>query len=618
MTNAAAVMPKRTAASSPQHLPSATTVLLRRRWRADHALMRTLLVLIRADRGLLGEYARAELRGKDRTISVKIVMTIATTASLAGSLAATLALIAIVPLRAPTVLALCGVVTALAGWGTGLGAWRRSGTDPFAALVRLAPIAPDRWASVLERVELSYAFRVHGVAWMLPGILAGAVAGSSLGVGAAGFLVIPPILAFAGAVFALSSVAGARAGIWLAGVRARRRAGLGRLLLAMLLSGGAALSAAATVTLFIVPLLAAARAAFRRPSALVDQAAWNVFLEDADVQLGQRFDGAVVAAQHVPWLVLGIAVSAAMVLAAAAVVVHSRPSLIETAPETVRADGDAIAAALALVRRRLDGSGGYALVYFRRMQQHGWLLAQRFWSRVLPSPEASVHLGITGAFARAADDAATATMLLGVGIVFAIHAQATEMRAELSPISSMSADRAALPLLLQAPSARGVRTMVRVRSAVLRLQTWPSSVVALLVASVLAAADGLPPVTFAMLAAITIATTIAAPLVQWYMGPLLVAETASERATEHWEDSAAASLQSRFQGLPRTWLVVLPAYGAVATVLLAEHLPAAVPWALGTLLVLGHLAALPVLARISRALERRLHAQGLDATALVR
>ena len=192
-----------------------------------------------------------------------------------------------------------------------------------------------------------------------------------------------------------------------------------------------------------------------------------------------------------------------------------------------------------------------------------------------------------------------------VASAFVLHNQAIETRTELAPISGVGADGAATVLLGQTPGRIGITRSVSARCALLRAQLIPAAVLTTVALLAITTRTGHAPQYAVPAVALVVVSLYLAPLVQWYMGPVLYLEAGHQRDEELGLDSAAESLQDALQGVPRQVLLVVPAFVALAGHLLGPYLPERAFLAVSGGVVALHVAAIPVLLLTSRTLRRR-------------
>lgn len=595
--------------------PSLAAVLLRRRWRTDTSFLRLLVTRWGLTHPVVRGYVEGRLPRLSDRRSLAVLYVTAAVLDLVVGLSGGLALSLVVPeLAWQTLLPGVLLAAALVGLTLGAGAWRRVGAFPFTELQRLAPAPDERLAACLVRVEALRALcRRSAVLAVLATLAvttaAGAEDGRALPLAVATAALLLPL-------FALTFLAASRVMPRLVRRRARRRVGVAPLVRTLVLDGMGFLAGLVLFHVGVVTVLREVRAVFAGPESLLVDALWEDFARGVVASL--RADAARwVGSSPQDWgAVLGQAGSGALTLTAVLVVVAllalRLPPVLVTGPEVPgRSGADALDRWVAAHRTLARDGHPLLLALVRRLDGYRWLLAHRFWARVLPPVEAWFYLGCATALLAADLGTGLAVLVLAVTAVMTAHNIATEMRVDLAPLLAAGADRAFVPLLLQAPGP-GLHAAVEARVRAQAWQTAPPVAVATAVLVAMAAGAGLPGVVLVCLPVAMLVLHAAAVRVQWYMGPVLFAEAASERALEHGEGALSSTLQSTLQALPRYGLVVVPALVTAVAVVLPSVVPAAVLTGTAVGVVALHLLALPALAAVTERLTAAAAAHGLE------
>ncbi|MFT2751801.1 hypothetical protein [Clavibacter sp. Sh2088] len=586
------------------------TVLHRRRWRAERGVL--LALLRRGGRrwAPLAQLVGADLPGRSTAASIRISMGAALAVGLLASVSLAVAAGA-QPLRLPldvAVPAAAAAVLLLAAL-TGAASWRRVAVLPFDDLRRLSPLPDARLAHRLARTALVYSLVCSAPAWAAPPLAALAVSVPPEGRGAA-LAAVPPLLLGAAGLFALGHGAGARVAITLVRARASGRVGGRRLLVHLTACAIGATLGWLVARNLLVTAVTTLQDAFPDLGRLADASTWQDIEPLAAAYLERAWAGPSSALAALDPRTCALAVAIALLVAAAAAHLIP-PALVSRDPGPRAADGptrpdafDAWVDRLGAVRApgRPADADALRVVLLRRLRASRWAVAPAFWARILPTVESSVQLGVAAGLALGVPGTGLSTLVLVIGVLFAVHGGATEMRAELAPATAVQADGPAVHLLRQAPGGRGILRATRARSDLLTLQLVPSTAVVLAAVLAVAWADGLSPWSVALLVAVAAVSPLVAASAQWYMGPRLYLDAAEQRAEEAGLDSSAQDLQRAMQAAPRYPLVVVPALLTTCAFLLQAHVPDGLLLALAVAVVAIQPIGLVLLGRASRAL----------------
>jgi hypothetical protein len=586
------------------------TVLHRRRWRAERGVL--LAALRRGGRrwAPLAQLVGADLPGRGAAGSIRISMGAALTVGLLASASVAVAARA-QPLRLPLDVALPAAAAAvlLLAALTGAASWRRVAVLPFDDLRRLSPIRDARLARRLARAALAYSLACSAPAWAAPPLTALALSVSH-GDAASALVAGPPLLLGAAALFALGHGAGARVAVAVVRSRASGRVGVRRLLVHVVSCAIGATLGWLVARHLVVTGVATLQDAFPDLGRLADDAAWQGIDPLAAEYLARAWAGPAAALSALDPRACVLTAAAALLVGVAAA--HRIPPALMSRAPAPGAEGDlarpdAFDAWIdRLARTRVPGRppGADVLreVLLRRLRASRWAVAPAFWARILPTVESCVQLGIAAGLARGVAGTGLSTLVLVTGVLFAVHGNATETRAELAPATAVQADGPAVALLRQAPGGRGILRATRARSDLLAVQLVPSTAVVLAAVLAVAWADGLPPGSVAILVAAAAASPRVAAAAQWYMGPRLYLDAAEQRAEEAGLDSSAQDVQRAMQAAPRYPLVVVPALLTTCAFLLQSHVPDGLLLPLAVAVVGVQPVGLVLLRRATRAL----------------
>ncbi|WP_043672881.1 hypothetical protein [Clavibacter michiganensis] len=586
------------------------TVLHRRRWRSERGV---LLALLR--RGghrwtLLAQLVGADLPGRGTAASIRISMAAALAVGLLASASLAVAAGAL-PLRLTrdvAVPAAAAAVLLLAAL-TGAASWRRVAVLPFDDLRRLSPIPDARLARRLARAALVYSLMCSAPAWAAPPLAALAMSVPP-GDAASALVAAPPLLLGAAALFALGHGAGARVAVAVVRSRATGRVGVRRLLVHLACCAIGATLGWSVARNLLVTAVTTLQDAFPDLGRLADADAWEGIEPLAAEYLARAWAGPASALAAVDPRACALA-AAATLLVGAATAHLIPPALIDRLPghsgpgDLARPDAfDVWVDRLRRTRApwRTAGADPLREVLLRRLRASRWAVAPAFWARILPTVESCVQLGVAAGLALGVAGTGLSTLVLVVGVLFAVHGDATEMRAELAPATAVQADGPAVSLLRQAPGGRGILHATRARVDLLGVLLVPSTAVVLVVVLAVAWADGLSPWSLAMLVAAAAVSPLVAASAQWYMGPRLYLDAMEQRAEEAGLESSAQDIQRAMQAAPRYPLVVVPALLTTGAFLLQAHVPDGLLLALAAAVVVVQPVGLVLLGRASRAL----------------
>ena len=589
----------------PQRL-SLHTVLLRRRWRAAHGLARILVRRIDAREGLISHYLEADFPGRSATFSIHLSLALSCglhavlgTAAGAGLAHLTAGLDMFPAL-------LCGALLVLLfGLTTGISSWRRTAVFPFHELYRQAPLPEAALVRRLIRAEWLFAGLARSAAWALPGGWATVTIALAVGRGAGALTALPAVTVCLG-LHALGFLAGCLLGSARARIRAERPDHLSRLALTLAAFGAAALAGWAFVQLTYGLMLTSVWVAFPRAADVLDPTRWEALLVAVEADGGARLAGltevAAGALTHPRFApALALLLAGALLSCVALLVLPRR--LVATGRVSARRSPAVRAWVTALgaaVRQH-----PLTVVLLRRLHANDWIVGQTFWQRATLPIESGAYLGVAVALAQTAAHPGVVALVTTVASAFVLHNQAIETRTELAPISGVGADGAATVLLGQTPGRIGITRSVSARCALLRAQLIPAAVLTTVALLAITTRTGHAPQYAVPAVALVVVSLYLAPLVQWYMGPVLYLEAGHQRDEELGLDSAAESLQDALQGVPRQVLLVVPAFVALAGHLLGPYLPERAFLAVSGGVVALHVAAIPVLLLTSRTLRRR-------------
>ncbi|WP_416890727.1 hypothetical protein [Microbacterium sp.] len=255
---------------------------------------------------------------------------------------------------------------------------------------------------------------------------------------------------------------------------------------------------------------------------------------------------------------------------------------------------DALDTWLMFLRTLTRRAGMPLRVQVRRLMAERWALAQRFWLIILPTGEATFFLGGGAVLAATAASTEAALLMLITAATVAAHNQATEARAALAPVLGLAAERHVIVLYLQAPPG-SMRALFRARRVLLAAHVLPAAGITLIGLGGYASAIGLPWLLVLLLVASILVVNAVAPIVQWFMGPLLIPDAMNERTFEQGTGSAAETVQSTLQALPRYPLVVAPLLASAFVAMAGDLIPPAIPLSLSLAILVTHVIAAPLL-----------------------
>lgn len=467
----------------------------------------------------------------------------------------------------------------------------------------------------MQRIGLVYAFYTKS----LPlGILFGLSYFMSVETLALGFgLFVGTVATLIGTlIFAVAFVGGVRIRVALADRRIRQGPSFVRLGISLATKALAFAGAWTFVHFTFVVLVDSARSTFTSWEVMSQDATWDSYVTSVTGVLEMEISPISIWIQRMPWDKIQI-ISCAVVVLAAVLSQRIRPRLILTAQRSSPASRFGRLTQKLWVgstRRLARPADMNTVMLIRRLEKGTWVTNQRIWSILFPTAESCFLLGATLAVAQGTQDSRLRTLIISVGLLMAIHSHTTEVRADLAPLMSVGVDRSVFPLLLQSPKKQGMQMAITARWLVLRALIVPASVALLVLALLILEITGEPSaLEHVWIVAIWSATVFVAPLVQWYMGPLLIIESANERSSEHGLGAASDIIQSQFQGIVRYILVVLPCFVSIALVIVGGTRMLWAPSLVLSVIFGLHIIAYIVLVMILKHLSVKVSDQGLNS-----
>lgn len=209
----------------------------------------------------------------------------------------------------------------------------------------------------------------------------------------------------------------------------------------------------------------------------------------------------------------------------------------------------------------------------RNMLKNRWVVSKYFWFLILPNPESSFILSFALGIINFSSNEWLILLTISIVSVMVINIQMSEIIYELMPTVGVASIQKRLRWLLLTPELEGIKSEVCARKTVTGVFLFPSSSIFILITSVFLVYKNFSIALLAIYLLVVIIAFFLAVETQWYMAPLLMVQTRSERDYEQGLGSASETLRSKLQGIPRLWYIVIPSYFVLGLNILGSLIP---------------------------------------------
>ncbi|MBP3222950.1 MAG: hypothetical protein J6M18_03380 [Actinomycetaceae bacterium] len=209
----------------------------------------------------------------------------------------------------------------------------------------------------------------------------------------------------------------------------------------------------------------------------------------------------------------------------------------------------------------------YSKVFFRKLYDNGWILGRKFWSVFFPDSESLFFLGFFLGFSFLSNDVWFRSTVLVAPLLMASHTHVSNILYEMWSIFDFRYENSKVHILFSSFSVQKFIVLNTVRKTILcRLVVLPMLMYCVLVFFFACLMD-MDIWQFLLIFATVFVSFLSAPLFQLFMHPILLLEPMKERTSEEDDDSSIMKMQEKFQGLVRTFAIVVPLFIIVFFVL---------------------------------------------------